>query len=370
MLLVILGAGASYDCAPWLDDQLDAPIEVRDDASRVPLTVASVRPPLAADLFDGRDAFAQFINDYGPVRPLVATLRRTADDPTALEQQLADYQQAAEDDPAKLYHLMAMRFYLRDVLMLCTEGVLSIQADAGITNHVTLVNTLHAWAVANDEHVCCVSFNYDTVLEQACEDVWRFDRRDLANYTANPHFAITKPHGSVDWQRPFAHKTVIGGRDSSHGRILRAHNAIDRAIEERDLGPIEVAQDPFAPGGDGQRVGIPALAPPLQGKTDFAWPDNQAEHLASHEHQVDRLLVIGWRAAEPHFTDIATATFQGLALPTMIVTGGPQADPEARQVAQNLGLSGPNELDHIDYHTDGFSDLIATGKVGEWLNRT
>lgn len=362
VMLVIVGAGASFDCIPDVERYTDA-LELSPSLSRVQASVWELRPPLAKGLFDGKPAFGQFAADYGQVRPLIWTLRQ-ARDPDALEDQLEAYERAAEEHPQKLFHLMAMRFYLRDVIRLCTEAMLSIQADAGLTNYVGLVAELHAWATRSAEHVCVVNFNYDFLLEQACEDVWMFDRSSPDNYISDPVFSIVKPHGAVDWERPMQSESRISvGRDSHSTRLHRARFAIERATSQLELGPVQISST-----SSGARLPtVPALAPPIRDKSSFEWPDSQREHFEGLGGKVNRLLVVGWRAADRHFTTLAKNTFEGLSLPTIIVTGGSHADDEALSVANNLGLGGACQ-DTITYVNSGFTDLMTSGMLGDWLS--
>jgi hypothetical protein len=364
-LLVVLGAGASYDCYPWLDHDLDRQIRVPPELSEEPLRAQDVRPPLTQELFGNRRSFARFINDYSAVRPLVMRLRAT-DGTTALEDELADYSAKVEDHPMRQRHLTAMRFYLRDVLWLCTEGMLSVDADAGLTNHVHLVQTLYEWAERHDEHVCCVSFNYDTLLEQACHDVWGFLKSKLEYYVQEPRFSVLKPHGSMDWTRGLLRDGQPQGIWGT--RVSAARSAISMIKPESEFTDVLPSMNPFSSGYDGGSV-APAMAPPIRDKTDFMWPDDQAGFFAGLRQRVTRLITIGWRAADKHFADRLTATFEGLALPTLVVTGGPGADSEADLVVQNLGIAFPGSDDNVRHWTGGFSRLIQEGVLEEWLPR-
>lgn len=365
-LLVVLGAGASYDCYPWLDHDLDRQIRVPPELSEEPLRAQDVRRPLTQELFGNRRSFARFINDYSAVRPLVMRLRAT-DGTTALEDELADYSAKVEDHPMRQRHLTAMRFYLRDVLWLCTEGMLSVDADAGLTNHVHLVQTLYEWAERHDEHVCCVSFNYDTLLEQACHDVWGFLKSKLEYYVQEPRFSVLKPHGSMDWGRD----PVVDGNPHHIGgdRVSGARTAIESVSHNSRFTPVRVLTDPFSRRNQSGGT-IPAMAPPVRDKTDFAWPDEQQAFFKGLQGgKVSRLITIGWRGADKHFVDLLTATFSGSALPTLVVTGGPEAESEATQVVQKLGLASANDGDYAIPWPGGFSRLIRDRFLEEWLPR-
>lgn len=360
-LLVVLGAGASFDAVSASRNEWHNRVRLREGISRVDLTAESARPPLANELVDGRPSFLQFIDDYPAVRPLIDRLR-SAETTNALEDNLGAYEVESETNPVKLHHLAAMRFYIRDVIAMCTDAVLSHEFRAGITNHVRLVRDLHDWAVHNREHVCFVSFNYDVLLEQACQDVWMFDRRKLDNFVTDNIMSVIKPHGSVEWSRPFGPILSLAGSPDEMRRV-RADAAIRAARESRPLPPVTYEGSPFTPPREAP-VSMPALAPPIRDKADFEWPDSQRLFLEKLKGRVDRLLIIGWRAAEQHFLDLARDLFQGLALPTMIVTGGPAGADEAVGVATNLGL---RLSDRVTLNTNGFSPWMATDELTRWL---
>src|SRR5205809_4000964 len=112
MLMVIFGAGASYDSDPTRR----APV-----APQGPEHVAnSDRPPLANELFDNRPQFAEALGSLPDCRPIVPFLRGT----TNIEQQLERLQQEVTEPPAyaaRHRQLSAVRWYLQVALSACDE---------------------------------------------------------------------------------------------------------------------------------------------------------------------------------------------------------------------------------------------------------
>src|SRR4051794_29612121 len=107
MLMVIFGAGASYDSArPGL------PAHLR------------YRPPLAKEIVETRDEFLQVATRYQPCRPIIDRLRSVmAAQPTAaLEEELARLTEESRDYPERRGQLMAFRFYLRDIIAEATTN--------------------------------------------------------------------------------------------------------------------------------------------------------------------------------------------------------------------------------------------------------
>ena len=147
MLMVIIGAGASYDSS--FDKLLG--------------TAAELRPPLADDLFHER--YRQFRQDL----PLSGILAELVPRPgRVVEEVLHRMQQQAETNPARTQQLAAVRFYLQELLSALPEQWLT--HIGGITNFNALVDQIQNGRRASGnsaEPVCLVTFNYDTLLERA-----------------------------------------------------------------------------------------------------------------------------------------------------------------------------------------------------------
>ena len=152
MLLVIIGAGASFDSYP----------EKRVPANRTDprrLETEHLRPPLAPDLFDTRPAFMELYEKYDMIGGLVHQLRRSREN---LETDLEAIQDSVATDPTMQRDLLALRFYLQ-------EAIYSVQnkwraVTAGVTNYAFLALELRRWSEIAGEPVRFVSFNYDYML--------------------------------------------------------------------------------------------------------------------------------------------------------------------------------------------------------------
>src|ERR1700730_15672158 len=184
MLLVILGAGASYDSAP------------HHMLEQFPVTDSSWRPPLADNLFE-RPSFFEIMASHPYVKAIVPQL--TGVKQTPLERILDTLQSQAESYPARRSQLTDIRFYLRDLMVRCRLEW--TQLTRGITNYFSLLDQLQEWQHKARQGVCIVSFNYDLFLEDALPTVG-VDTSTLAGYIAHPKWKVIKPHGSVNWARP------------------------------------------------------------------------------------------------------------------------------------------------------------------------
>jgi hypothetical protein len=331
VLLVVVGAGASYATVGDGDSLLQVeglPTVLPSDA-RPPLTQGLVGPGLLQD---------QILARYPMAKPLVAELRDVLASPSPrvvapFEQLLADYERSAADNPARRRHLMALRFYLRDLLWACTDYSTQPGMGSGMTRYHRLVNELHHWAHLHGRHVCFVVFNYDLILENACRDVFGFAIDDLSSHVTHPLVSVVKPHGSVNWVWPVQRGSQFGSRALADETVIR-----DAAADSTPpLGSIAVAPAPPHRKWMGTApTAVPALALPVAGKSEFVWPEAHESFVRDRlRTRVRGVLTLGWRGMEPHFLDLLPPLVrEGSRL--ALVTGGPTAQRDADELSQRL----------------------------------
>ncbi len=284
MLLVILGAGASHDSAdPYYVDPASQP------------EIQEWQPPLANGLFGRRSHFLKTIDTFKDARSLVVQLRAVlADGTRQLEQELDKVCEKAGTDPRAATQLMAIQYYLQQTLQACSDNWHRI--TSGCTYYQVLVERLDEWARVHQQCVLYVTFNYDTLLEQAIQDSGpKFHIDSLSDYVSHPRLKLVKLHGSVDW----AH-------DIQLPQPFPAGPQWDYVIQHAfDLDiPPEIVFCPNQRVGTNGRAWIPAVAVPIQSKGSFECPPEHVDMLRSILPQVDRVLVIGWRAMEEHFLNL------------------------------------------------------------------
>jgi hypothetical protein len=104
MLMVVFGAGASYGSRP------------ERGPLAVPMPKEPVRPPLTNELLSGRHG--AFAARYPSSKPAIVALRRAlSEDPDCpIESAIGDLYEAAAGNPERARHLLALRFYLCDLI--------------------------------------------------------------------------------------------------------------------------------------------------------------------------------------------------------------------------------------------------------------
>ena len=127
MLMVVFGAGASYDSVP----------------SRPPIPFPGAqlldRPPLANELFADRPRFVEAIRSFPKCQPVIPYLRHLPRD-GSVEQVLEGLQAEAEEYPERHRQLAAVRFYLHFMLWECERYWNDVAS--GVTNYKTLLDQL------------------------------------------------------------------------------------------------------------------------------------------------------------------------------------------------------------------------------------
>ncbi len=128
MLMVIFGAGASYDSVPHR----------RWGSRKFP--GSEHRLPLANELFSDRELFTATMEEFPKCQPVVPRLRLKN---ILVEQELQRLQLEAEEDPERHRQLAAVRYYLRSMLWQCEEHWGRVAR--GVTNYKSLLAQRRNW---------------------------------------------------------------------------------------------------------------------------------------------------------------------------------------------------------------------------------
>lgn len=275
MLMVIMGAGASYDSAP---------------THPIPAGPGPHRPPLADSLFDGRSIFRKSLVRYSQAQPIIPYLAmRTVDSVETVLQGLSEEANTNFERPRQL---LAIRYYIRDIIRECSQNW--IKEISYITNHKTLLDQITAY---EDERVLFVTFSYDELIEDAFSG-FDFSPDTFDSYTRDPsRFALYKLHGSINWVR-----LVKRAPDNKihRGEIIDSADIMNLRPNPHGFRIIQnPEQDVYE-----DWISIPALAIPINDKLDFECPPQHLEDLCESLHRVTKILTIGWKGRETQFTDL------------------------------------------------------------------
>ena len=114
-----------------------------------------------------------------------------------MEQKLQRLQEECEGYPDGLRQLAAVRFYLNLILRDCVTRWNHL--TKGITNYAALLDRIKRWRKGPGP-TCLVTFNYDTLLEEALRTVGN-PIGSIEDYIAGDEWKVVKIHGPVDWGR-------------------------------------------------------------------------------------------------------------------------------------------------------------------------
>jgi hypothetical protein len=340
MLLVIFGAGATYDAVN--PRNLDEIPELRPP-----------QPPLASELFAVRPSFGQFIDRYGPLRAIIDRMRDAAvGGTTSIEHEFESIVSEAADNLTVRRQLAGARFYLHDGI---EDSTLTYaRAANGVTNYHVLVDRINAALASRPDSVTYVTFNYDRLLEQAIKDTLRRPFRVLEDYVRNDRPAVIKLHGSVGWtQVCLGLRTKVDRTDQvSFEWLMDRIDDIRLSVDEYRLRPWDQV-DP------GEEVGFPAITVPTERKTanNFTLPPAHLAVLRQRIPQVLQVLVVGWRGHEEHFWELWDSCHPPRDMRVVVVD-----KDEASAIEVSRHLLAVNLSAHIEpVPVAGFTSYIAAG---------
>ncbi len=345
MLMVIFGAGASYDSYSSRRPT-NAPIHEYD-------LVDSARPPLANQLFSNRVKFIETVQSYPACIPIIPFVRHFPTD-SSVEKVLEGLQEEANDNPRRHAQLAAVRHYIRSILLDCEHEWATIHK--GVTNYHTLLDEIEGWRRKRDEQVCLVTFNYDTMLDRALPIVG-VNIATLGEYVSQ-HYKLIKPHGSVNWARQVVspmNMSALSDWDVTNELIMKA-NAFTLTDEYRIVSSRPLGKSP-------ERPLFPALAIPVISKQDYECPKPHLGVLDDCIARMTKLLVIGWRANEEHFLRRLAGGIKQ-ALEVMVVSGSAE---DAQKTINNLASTNMRVIGRFQKTEEGFSDFIVSRKVRGFL---
>jgi hypothetical protein len=362
MLMVIFGAGASFDSSPTYTVGMVPPGASSDDHHN-----AFNRPPLAKELFANRPLFIDSIDVFPQCKTIVSRLRAPAviSGERSIEALLQEIEEEAKTYRRGPQELAAVRCYLQHAISECQNNWQRV--TRGITNYLTLLREIErTHKVA--EPVCLVTFNYDTLLENALGELgYRIDR--IEDYTERPvTFRLFKPHGSVNWGQMVNIKLPANVNTNNPNNARSVLHYLIEHPSELHISNTFVLCPPANMGlADGNPV-FPAIAIPVEKKDLFACPQIQIDRLTQALPEVSKILVIGWRATEAHFLELLR---RGLRSNVQVhIVAGPVAGENSPGEVTKVNictalLNNRPQLPTID--PGGFTDFLDSGRARSFL---
>lgn len=348
MRMVIFGAGAS-----------------RDAVTDSPLTPGR-RLPLAAELFSKSNVDGAIARKYPPSISIIDRLseKPRSGESDLIEARLGALQQRAGSDPEIARQLMALRFYLSDFIRSKTAAI--NEDHAGFTNYVRLLRKIGDWRSENDEQVVLVTFNYDTLIDEALEsqlgNINLHEGDNLDHMTQWPDWKLVKLHGSANWSRCVPWKTAGQQFRSSPWRAIAVADELDLTQGDIQCVSADGTRDASS------KFYVPALAVPTDEKSTFECPPSHQAVFESAVAETTSLLIVGWKAQEKNV--LSTLSKLPASASIGIVDYAEAGSGNAfgvRNVQKNLGAEVVGGR-MIHGTNGGFSGFLRHGHAEAWLS--
>ncbi len=336
--MVIFGAGASYDSLA----------RYPPDGNNIPGTVVLWRPPLANQLFDAR--FGQYIQQFRQMHAVVPDLENPAG---GVEAVLEEFQNEAAKYPRRLNQLAAVRYYLQSMLSNCQTNWNNVARE--VTNYKALLGRI-------DQRVqgpkLLVSFNYDTLLEEALESTVDVKIDGMSRYLSSDYLVV-KLHGSINW----AHKILAPEIQQNAVDTEVASRVIDKA-QQLDISPEFdlISRSQLARSNSGAI--IPALSIPVANKSVYECPKEQQQVLTDLLPTVDKVLMIGWKGGEARFLELLAQRMNKQARILVISSSEAKASELIIKLSKSLRIGVAN---YFFAGKGGFSRSITSHEADEFL---
>ncbi|MFA6601432.1 MAG: hypothetical protein WCT02_01020 [Candidatus Paceibacterota bacterium] len=320
--LIILGAGASYDYS----------------------VISKGIAPLTKDLISEPFIDVNLLNDYDDVANLLSSIaNQVKSGATTFEHALQDIKDGSEKLPHIRKQFIALEFYLKKRF---TD--ISLKSYP-INNYKTLIEKIKRY---NDGHACVVTFNYDSFFERAYK---QGGFQTMSDYTQD-NLKIIKPHGSHDW-------LYINQKN----QYTRSENISDLELYQNDPDFISRLRgqtnppDPYheiyinkrEASGSEAYAKFPAIAVPLQEKQEHICPQKHFSVLETSIQNADRILIIGWRAADKYFIDILNKNLRNKVDITCVA----ESSKSVHEIQNNLIRL--NMIKKFNLVSSGFSGFVA-----------
>jgi hypothetical protein len=353
VLLVIFGAGASFDSVP---DRLPGQILPALRPALVADHPENDRPPLASQLFDNRPSFVRAMTRFPDCIPLMHPLRKPN---IMVEQELARIQDQAEEYPPVHRELASIRYYLHFALSECQNNW--ERRHSGLTNYATFLREIERWRLEFKERVCLVTFNYDTMLDEELGRLLRIQIQDMSDY-AQENYALIKPHGSINWGLEVNGAGPVNQYQRTQDIIEFVAAAPGMRVSDR----YRVVKG-FPMLKDGEQLLFPAISIPVVNKNEFTCPATHVQVLLGMLPRVNKILTIGWRATEEHFLALLQLKLVAGQQDLMVVSGDNRG---AAETFENLTRSALTLTRPYQSIVSGFTGLINNLEVLEKFLRS
>lgn len=336
-LVVVLGAGASFDCV--------GPGTPKDP---------KFTPPLVTQLFANRDSFVEIQKIYPWVSGASSEIRAYTQDSSSIEQYIREtYKEAVSPDDKKIYFELPL--YLQHLLFSVSKNY-TPQPD----NYHLLIN-----ATRRLDSVVYVTLNYDLILDNILTTL--FELSSLDSYIDNrKNWSFIKLHGSVNWCYEVGNR-VEGADERNNFRDTFA--GLSESLEVNtgeivlrtgdDLNEIRFQSTPG-------RLFYPALSVPVGTYDELVCPFMHIEFLKKKLEEMKslNLLVIGYSGNDIEIMKLLEDSKKNIN--TLIVVSGSKKSSSSvvQKMSEKLGFIPKKEM----AYDNTFNNFVRDRTLTKFIN--
>ncbi len=324
--LIILGAGASHDYSPY-----------------------GQKPPLTKDLVQEIYIDKELLVQYPEVSNLISTLWTGVNrDKKSFEVILDEIQQQSQNNPNRKIQIVILQIYLQELFG-------KISANFQKVNHYKTIQGRISDCFSGG--ACVVSFNYDTLFENS---IIGNPFNKIRSYINGP-IELIKPHGSHDWR--YVRRLDSWDFDeykNAYSFLKQNPGYFEESSRGEYMTPYHYEEANKRP----EFLHLPALAVPLPNKQKWICPETHIQRLKQALEKIDRILIIGWRAADSNLLDLI-ATHVNKNVRAWIVSG---TNESASEIASNISKKTGLQCQISPESSAGFSGFIDSPSYNSFFN--
>jgi len=342
--IIIFGAGASYD---YVREELK-------DSRR--------RPPLAKDLFKTAH-FEEIISKYPNVSALASYVISALERGDDVEQCLSAIYETAkkQNNFVRKKQIIELMYYLHDLFQEISKSY-----RHATNNYSDIICHINDKGCGG----CFVTFNYDVLLDLEMGFDYKKNELESLNVYIEKPIKLIKLHGSCDWVN------YLRAGDLSSFPGITQQDSIeylrlvpDIIFDEAPGSPTLYRRKDYKYSSHGNTHHFyPALAIPLVGKDKFVCPKQHIEQLIIQIQNTNRILIIGWKAADEALLSLLC---QNIKNPTHITVVNKEDDKLFEVTKKRLEVLKNNVAGveiKIENIPMGFSNFMSSDKVIKFFN--
>lgn len=334
-IAIIIGAGASWDCANASTGRIN-------DA---------FRPPLVGELFQNRNGFNDILNKYPKARALSGRIRDGLAAGRGLEDILREISQAPQETSRSQYFQVPL--YLQELLGEVSAHFIS----AGGSKFDTMVAALDE---SGYDNILYVTLNYDIFMERALRDRYDVRFRDINDYCPDGRdWALIKLHGSVTWGQRLLNGSITNPGSPFEMTMEGEPQLDDKVIVLRGYaGRERIKDDAFY---------YPSLAVPL-GVKDLACPESHVRTMLRRIEDCSTILMVGFSALDQHILE-NFKRFKGVTRIGIVNEDAVRAREVLKRCRPYNACFKVVVPDEVIFDR-GFGDFVSSGKLRTFLSVT